>query len=101
MERTIVCPNCNKPSFQAAQKQMLGPLRVIACRLCGATVSVSRPHSIAVLLLMSILFSFAAPIFIDFGLLAALAFVVFIAIAAGTYYRYRVPLVTRSVGPNG
>lgn len=101
MARTVVCPNCRKPSFRAAQKQGLGPFRSIACRLCGATVSVSRPHSIAVLILMSILFSFAVPVFIDFGLLAALAFVVFIAIATGMYYRYRVPLVTRSVGPNG
>ena len=101
MERTVVCPNCTKPSFRAAQKQMLGPGRIIACRLCGATVSVSRSHSIAVLLLGSILFSFAVPVFLDFGLLAALAFVVFIAIATGTYYRYWVPLVIRSVGPNG
>ncbi len=100
MDRNILCPNCNEPSFRASQKNTLGPARTIVCRLCGASVSVSWLHSVAVLLLASISFSFAVPIFLDFGLLAALAFFGLVAIASATYYRYRVPLVTRSVESN-
>ena len=42
------CPKCDEESFSFWQKQFLGPIRRVHCRLCGASVGVPWIRSFAI-----------------------------------------------------
>lgn len=96
MKRTLVCPNCNEPSFTVWQKQVLGPGRKKRCRRCHALVSVSRIHFVPTMLLIAafpIVMIFAL---LEYGVVAAVGAAILVVLIGAVYQHYLVPLVVRS-----
>ena len=96
MERVLVCPNCNEPSFTVWQKLALGPGRKKRCRRCGRFVSVSRIHSIPSLLLAAAFPIVLIVTLLEYGIAATVGFIILIILVGALYQRYFVPLVVRS-----
>ena len=96
MPRKLNCPNCETPSFSVWQKQFLGPGRTIACKECGARISVSWMSFLPILLLVA-----AFPVISAFGLLQHgiakfLGVAALLLLAVVIYQHFMVPLVVRS-----
>ncbi len=96
MQRILVCPGCEEPSFTFWQKQVLGPGRKKRCRRCGALVSVSRTHWIPMLLLSAAFPIVAIVVLFAHGLAAAVGAVVLMVLVGALYQHHLVPLVVRS-----
>ena len=96
MNRTIVCPHCNQPSFTFWQKQVLAPGRKKRCRRCNAMISVGRARFLPQLLLAA-----AFPIvvivgFLEFGIVGGVGLAVLMIALGSVYQHYVVTLVVRS-----
>lgn len=96
MKRTIVCPNCDQPSFTFWQKQVLAPGRKKRCRRCNAMISVNRARFLPQLLLGA-----AFPIvvivgFLELGVIGGVALILLMIILGSAYQHYVVTLVIRS-----
>lgn len=96
MQRVLVCPNCDEPSFTVWQKQALGPGRKKRCRRCGALVSVSRIHVIPLLLLAAAFPIVVIVTLLEYGIIATVGLVVLTFLVGALYQHYFVPLVVRS-----
>ncbi|MDJ0938643.1 MAG: hypothetical protein QNJ00_02635 [Woeseiaceae bacterium] len=89
----LTCPNCNKPSFSAWRKQLIGPGRTMLCEHCGARVSLSKLHAVPALMM-----GFAYPVLAILALAEAgfpgLGIVTVLSLGSmGLYQHYLVPLV--------
>ena len=96
MKRTIICPNCEQPSFTFWQKQVLAPLRKKRCRRCNAMISVNRIRFLPQLLLAA-----AFPIvvilgFLELGIVGGVGLILLMVVLGSVYQHYIVTLVVRS-----
>ena len=96
MQRKIICPHCDEPSFTFWQKQVLGPGRKKRCRRCGALVSVSRAHAIPLLLLSAAFPVVVIVALLQYGLAATVGLIVLMLLVGALYQHHFVPLVVRS-----
>ncbi len=95
MQRVLVCPHCNDPSFTVWQKQVLGPGRKKRCRRCGALISVSRIHSVPTLLLTAAFPVVVAVAFLKHGIIVTVSVIALMLLVNALYQHYLVPLVVR------
>ena len=100
MQRVIVCPGCDEPSFTVWQKQVLGPGRKKRCRRCGALISVSRAHFIPLLLLTAAFPIVVGVTLLEYGIIAMVGAIIVMILVGALYQHYFVPLVVRSKSPS-
>ena len=91
------CPNCKKPTISAWRKQSIGPLRKVRCPNRNAQISVGWLHSVVFGALTTLIPVVWLIVFIESGMIQAVAVVVLSLVAIGAYQHFLVPLKVRAL----